>query len=36
LLDYYTLSVGLLSVALVSMKGEAFLAWSAAGAVSER
>ncbi len=36
LLDYYTLSVGLLSVALLSAHGAAFLAWRAAGEVRER
>ena len=36
LLDYYTVSVGLLSVALLSAHGAAFLAWRAAGAVRER
>ena len=36
LLDYYTVSVGLLSVALLSAHGAAFLAWRAAGSVRER
>jgi cytochrome d ubiquinol oxidase subunit II len=36
LLDYYTVSVGLLSVALLSAHGAAFLAWRAAGTVRER
>ena len=36
LLDYYSLSVGLLSVALLSAHGAAFLAWRAGGTVRER
>ena len=36
LLDYYSLSVGLLSVVLLAAHGAAFLAWRAAGAVRER
>lgn len=36
LLDYYSLSVGLLSVALLSAHGAAFLAWRASGTVRER
>ncbi|HEY0468323.1 MAG TPA: cytochrome d ubiquinol oxidase subunit II [Polyangiaceae bacterium] len=36
LLDYYTLSVGLLSVALLTAHGAAFLAWRADGVVRER
>jgi len=36
LLDWYSLSVGLLSVALLAAHGAAFLAWRAAGAVRER
>ncbi len=36
LLDYYTLSVGLLAVALLSAHGAAFLAWRTAGAVRDR
>jgi cytochrome bd ubiquinol oxidase subunit II len=36
LLDYYSLSVGLLSVALLSAHGAAFLAWRAAGKVRDR
>jgi cytochrome d ubiquinol oxidase subunit II len=36
LLDYYTLSVGLLSVVLLSAHGAAFLAWRTAGVVRER
>jgi len=36
LLDWYTVSVGLLSVALLSAHGAAFLAWRAAGVVRER
>ena len=36
LLDYFSLSVGLLSVALLSAHGAAFLAWRAAGVVRER
>jgi len=36
LLDYYTLSVGLLAVALLSAHGAAFLAWRASGLVRER
>ncbi len=36
LLDYYSLSVGLLAVALLSAHGAAFLAWRTAGAVRER
>lgn len=36
LLDYYTLSVGVLAVALLSAHGAAFLAWRAAGSVRER
>jgi len=36
LLDYYSLSVGLLSVALLSAHGAAFLAWRAAGVVRDR
>jgi cytochrome d ubiquinol oxidase subunit II len=36
LLDYYTLSVGLLAVVLLSAHGAAFLAWRTAGVVRER
>jgi cytochrome d ubiquinol oxidase subunit II len=36
LLDYYSVSVGLLSVALLSAHGAAFLAWRADGVVRER
>jgi cytochrome bd ubiquinol oxidase subunit II len=36
LLDYYSLSVGLLSVALLSAHAAAFLVWRAAGVVRER
>src|SRR6187551_2500806 len=36
LLDYYSLSVGLLSVVLLSAHGATFLAWRAAGVVRER
>ncbi len=36
LLDYYSLSVGLLSVALLSAHGAAFLAWRVAGVVRQR
>lgn len=36
LLDYYTLSVGLLAVALLAAHGAAFLAWRAGGVVRER
>jgi cytochrome d ubiquinol oxidase subunit II len=36
LLDYYTLSVGLLAVTLLAAHGAAFLAWRTAGAVRER
>ena len=36
LLDYYSLSVGLLSVVLLSAHGAAFLAWRTAGVVRER
>jgi len=36
LLDWYSLSVGLLSIALLSAHGAAFLAWRAAGTVRER
>jgi cytochrome bd ubiquinol oxidase subunit II len=36
LLDYYSLSVGLLSVALLSAHGATFLAWRTAGVVRDR
>jgi cytochrome d ubiquinol oxidase subunit II len=36
LLDYYSLSVGLLSLVLLSAHGAAFLAWRTAGVVRER
>jgi len=36
LLDYYTLSVGCLSVALLAAHGAAFLAWRTGGVVRER
>jgi cytochrome d ubiquinol oxidase subunit II len=36
LLDYYSLSVGVLSVVLLSAHGAAFLAWRTAGTVRER
>ena len=36
LLDYYSLSVGLLAVALLSAHGAAFLAWRVSGTVRER
>jgi cytochrome bd-type quinol oxidase subunit 2 len=36
LLDYYSLSVGLLSVVLLSAHGATFLAWRAAGVVRDR
>ena len=36
LLDYYSLSVGILSVILLSAHGAAFLAWRAGGAVRDR
>jgi cytochrome d ubiquinol oxidase subunit II len=36
LLDYFSLSVGLLSVVLLSAHGAAFLAWRTAGTVRER
>ena len=36
LLDYYTLSVGLLAVTLLSAHGAAFLAWRTVGAVRDR
>ena len=36
LLDYYSLSIGLLSVTLLSAHGATFLAWRAAGVVRER
>jgi cytochrome d ubiquinol oxidase subunit II len=36
LLDYYSLSVGVLAVTLLSAHGAAFLAWRTAGAVRER
>jgi cytochrome bd ubiquinol oxidase subunit II len=36
LLDYYTLSVGLLAVTLLAAHGAAFLAWRTAGAVRDR
>jgi cytochrome d ubiquinol oxidase subunit II len=36
LLDYYTLSVGLVAVTLLSAHGAAFLAWRTAGRVRER
>jgi cytochrome d ubiquinol oxidase subunit II len=36
LLDYYTLSVGMLAITLLSAHGAAFLAWRTAGAVRDR
>ena len=36
LLDYYTLSVGLLAVTLLAAHGAAFLAWRTAGSVRDR